>query len=555
MTASPTLSRTSLVLAGALILATHSARAEEGHVRLGVVVVIDQLSMSQIDRYEDLFGEGGFRRLLSQGSVARDARYLGAPTVTAHGHATLATGSYADHHGIVGNEWWEHDAVVHVNHDPKYRLLTRENEESDGTAPTDLRAPTFADALRWARPEAKVVSISLKDRGAILFGGARPIAAVWYDAVSDRWTTSTYYGTKLPVWVPSGAVSGAQTEWQRYANPRLCAFIPAGIRPSDAARCSERLYATRAVQDDGNAEGAKGFPHHLLAAGQPKRGATFMASPLSDEALFDLAANAIDGAELGDDDIPDLLFISASGFDHIGHSFGPESPESLDALLREDASLAKLFTALDAKVGAGRWVFALTADHGVQPSPHTAQADGKHAGTLDGGALQRTAEEALVKAFGARTYLSGLVGYGGLSYRTGALDGVDRPAADAIVVNALRTVNGVAAVYPRSLFVSHLALAGDAAAFGRSYFDGRSPDFIVQPQPLWIFGGWASHGTPYLADARVPLMFYRGGREPIPLEGTIDIASLTPTLALIMRSTPPSAAEAPILTRLAAALR
>jgi hypothetical protein len=544
------------VLALAVCAFPAAAQADD-RPRLAVVVVVDQLAMTQIDRYEDLFGEGGFRRLLTQGTVARDARYLGAPTVTAHGHATLATGSYADRHGIVGNEWWEHDGIVHVGHDGRYKLLTREATDKDGTAPTDLRAPTFADALRWTHPGARVVSLSMKDRGAILFGGVRPKSAIWFDAVSDRWTTSTYYSDKLPEWVPTGAVSAGRVAWERLADARLCSFLEK--KETSPSACAEQLYASRASAAE-NPEGAgahagRMFPHKFPAAGEASRGAFFVSTPLADEALFDLAVKAIDAEHLGEDDVPDLLFVSASSFDYVGHEYGPESQESLDALLREDASLARLFRALDEKVGAKRYVFALSADHGVQPTPARAAREGADAGVIDGGSVVRTADAALVKAFGKRTYLGPGVSAGGFSFRAGALDGIDRTRADDVVINAIENLPGIADVYPRSLFMSHQALRGDAAAFGRSYFDGRSPDFIIQPKPLWISGGFASHGTPYLADSRVPLFFYRGGRSPVALDGIIDVASLSPTVALIVGSAPPEAAEAPILTTVVSALR
>ncbi len=546
------------VLFGSLVLSSAALAVERP--KLAVVVVIDQLSMGQIDQYEDLFGEGGFRRLLQEGTVARDARYTGAPTLTSHGHTSLATGSYASHHGIVGNDWWERGkGKVCVGHDDRYKLLSRETTERDGTAPTQLRAPTLADALRWSHPGARVVTLSLKDRGAILFGGARPRATVWYDNVSDRWTTSTYYAPELPAWVPKGAVSGDVAEWTRLADPRLCTLLPSKERGGGPAECARKLYDLRAGLDDDPAEhGDAGFeppfPHKLAPPGSPKRGKMFLTSPYADETLFALAEKAIVAEELGADDIPDLLFISASSFDYLGHDFGPESHESLDALLREDASIARLLKTLDAKVGKGKYVFALSADHGVKPAPGKVERDGQSAGTIDIAAMLKDADAALDAAFGARDYLSPMLNCG-FSYKDGALDGIDRTRADGIVLEIVRRTTGVADAYPRSLFMSALALRGDAEPYGRSYFDGRSPDFIVNPRPLWTWGDVASHGTPYVADTRVPVLFYRGGRAPMRVDGTIDVVSLTPTLALILGSPPPAAAQAGILTQVVDHLR
>lgn len=545
---------TVVVLAGAL-----AAPARADVPRLGVVLVVDQLSMAQLDKWEDLLRDDGLRRLLG-GAVARDARFFGAPTLTAHGHATLATGAYGGIHGIVGNDWWERGAGLQVAaHDPKYALLTGPTRPSDGTAPTQLLAPTLADSLRWSRPGAKVVALALKGRGAVMLGGARPDAAVWLDVPADRWTTSTWYAKELPAWVPKEPASGTALEWRRFEDPRLCALVRRAQRPAAAAECARVLAETRAGPDDDAVEGGghgfgPTFPHALPAVGDARRGEVFVATPLADEALLSLAERAVASVGLGADDTPDLLTVSLSAFDYVGHDFGPESQESLDHLLRIDAALARLFAALDARLGRGAWVAALVADHGVKPSPAKAARVGLPAGVVDHAKLLAEAEAALDQLLGAREWLAPMVN-SGFSYRDGALAGVDRARADAIVVDVVARVPGVAEVFPRSLFASRLALRGMAAVFARSWFDGRSPDFVVHPRPLWTWGDVAGHGSAYLADVRVPFAVFRGGRAPLRIEGTIDVASLAPTLALVLGVAPPAAAEAGVLVGVVEQLR
>lgn len=552
--------RRHVVAAFVLVAAALPAGAEPA--RLGVVLVIDQLSQAQLDRASDLLGEGGLKRILGEGSTALDARYLGAPTVTAHGHTTLATGTYGRHHGIVGNSWWEREKgeTAYVGHDPSYRLLAgRETRPRDGTAPTQQKAMTLADALRWTHPTAKVVALSLKDRGAIMMGGVRPNAAIWYDAPTDRWTTSTFYAEQIPSWVPTTAVSGTHEAWDRLSDPRLCRLLPKAERASDPAVCAERLYLRRVGPDDDPAETGdigfgNAFPHRLPPPGQASRGEKFSYTALADEALFALAALAVEHEQLGQDEVPDLLTVSASAFDLLGHDFGPESQESLDALLRVDAAVARFLSVLDQRVGRGRYVVALSADHGVQPAAEKMRRQRLSAGRLRSAELFDKAEAALDQAFGARDYLSPYRS-AGFSFRPGALRGIDPANAEAVVMEALRGVDGVAAVYPRSIFMSQAELRGDAGIYARSYFDGRSPDFIIQPRPLWVFGEVASHGSPYLADRRVPLAFYRGGRRGTRIPGVVDVASLSPTLAMLIGSAPPAAATAPILTSVVDQLR
>ncbi len=527
--------------------------------RLAVVLVVDQLSMGQLERADELLGPGGFTRLLSQGAVARDARYLAAPTVTAHGHATLATGAYASRHGIVANDWWEPEAGhVHVGHDPRYRLLTRADlAPRDATAPTQLLAPTLADMLKLSHPGSRVAALSLKDRGAILVGGARPDAAIWFDKKTDRWTTSSYYAGELPAWVPRSAVSEGVEVWNRLENKRFCAL--AKMRQEATARCAEMLYGQRAGSDADPDEGGEGglgatFPHRLVPPSHAHRGAQFFHTPLADEALYALAATAVDALGLGQDDVPDLLTISASAFDAVGHDFGPESQESLDALLRIDRALEAFLDRLDAKVGKGRYVVALAADHGSRPASLRARRMGLQAGRFDSAELVARAERALDEALGPRDWL-GTLGDVGFSYRPHVLDGVDRSRADEVVMGSLRGVEGVAAVHARSLFTSQLALRGDAALYARSYFDGRSPDFIVQTRPLWNWDDVSSHGSPYASDQRIPLLFHRGARASLAIHGTVEPTSLAPTLASILGVLTPAGAEGAVLTEVVERLR
>jgi hypothetical protein len=544
-----------LAVVGILVLVGAPARAEAP--RLGVVLVVDQLSMAQLDKWEDVLRDDGLRRLLG-GSVARDARYFGAPTLTAHGHATLSTGAYGARHGIVGNEWWERGAGLQVaGRDEQSRLLT--GERGAGASPRQLQAPTLADSLRWSRPGAKVVALSLKARGAVFLGGARPDAALWFDDAADRWTTSDYYAAALPSWVPGEAVTGAATAWTRFAAPGLCALLGKNKRSREPAACAQELAERRAGRDDEPVEGGRHgfgatFPHGLPAPGAANRGEVFSGTPLADEALAGLAVRAIEGAGLGADEVPDLLTVSFSGFDYVGHDFGPESQESFDHLLRLDAALAGLLATLDARVGKGAWVAALVADHGVRPTPGKAAAEGQAAGIIDRAKLRADAEAALDAAMGARDWL-GPMANTGVSFRDGVVSAAERGRADALVVESMEAAPGVSEVFPRSLFASQAALRGAAAVFARSWFDGRSPDFVVHSKPLWTWGDVASHGSAYLADVRVPFALYRGGRTAQRIGGTIDVASLAPTFALVLGAAPPAAAEAGILTEVVEGLK
>ena len=319
--------------------------------RLGVLLVVDQLSVAHFDAR--LPGAtGGFRRLVAEGFRFRDARNRGAPALTALGHATIATGAYASVHGIVGNDWY--DAAlkrpVYVCEDPRYRILGREPVPGDGTAPSRMRAGTLGDALKAAYPEAKTVAIAGKDRAAMLLVGFSANAAVWMDHVVPRFTSSNVYGSALPAWVEP-------------VNERLATVMTAGMQWSlprgGFTGASPPAWATDVFGF------GRSFPHVV----NPKASALeqteqILHTPLINDCLVDLALAAVQAEKLGADDVPDLLTVSFSTFDKVLHAFGPDSPEAAAVFSELDAQLTRLLAGLDQRVGKGKYVVALTADHG-----------------------------------------------------------------------------------------------------------------------------------------------------------------------------------------------
>ncbi|MGN6108828.1 MAG: alkaline phosphatase family protein, partial [Kofleriaceae bacterium] len=326
--------------ASAAPVAPAPATAPAGRARLVVLLVIDQLPQWAFEAKRPALRDG-FDRLLREGAW-HTGQHPSAATLTAPGHALLGTGEPTATSGIVANEWWNRDAerVLHCT------------EGLDGARSAGwLRVPALGDALAAANTGARAISISLKDRAAILPLG-RAGTAIWYDKRAVAWT-----GTKIPPWLAA----------HDRAHP-----ISAHLRHVWTPLAPDRLAALSGTKDNARGEvGEKGFgptfPHAVAATRDPAD--ALYATPLGNQLVLDLALAAIDGERLGRDDAPDLLVLSLSSHDYIGHGWGQESWEMWDTTLRLDRQLAGFLRALDDKIGPGAWAMVVTSDHGAAPMP------------------------------------------------------------------------------------------------------------------------------------------------------------------------------------------
>jgi predicted AlkP superfamily pyrophosphatase or phosphodiesterase len=319
--------------------------AYDAHPRLIVVVVVDQLRADALDRYRADFKGRGFRLFLDHGAYFEDCYYDYANTKTAPGHATLATGAYTDGHGISANSWWDltrnKTRPITSVEDERYHILGAVHPGKEpGASPLNLRASTIGDSLRLAtQGQARVFGISLKDRAAILPAGYSASGAYWIEPASGAFITSSYYMEALPDWVT-------------------------------AFNTGDR--ATQAAQEAG-IPNTKDFYEEV--------GST----PAANSYELDFARALITGEQLGSHPATDLLFISLSANDLVGHSFGPDSLQARQMVDALDVQLDTFVTWLDKNIPGGlanTWI-ALSADHGVAPVPAAALAMGMPAATID----------------------------------------------------------------------------------------------------------------------------------------------------------------------------
>jgi predicted AlkP superfamily pyrophosphatase or phosphodiesterase len=494
--------------------------------KLAVIIVVDQMRADFVDRFQ---GEwtGGLKRMVVEGATFPQAAYPYLTTVTCAGHATIATGSFPHTHGVFQNAWWDREAKKQVlcNEDARVTNVLYGASAPSGDSAYRLQVPTFTDAMRTQR-KARVVSLSIKDRSAIMLAGHGGDAVTWLSSTLDGWVTSPVY-------------SEAQV-------PAVKAFVEANRISTDFGKVWEKLLPASAYAGPDDAAGeapprgwTRTFPHELKGTSGAADGSFFsqwQRSPFADAYLGRFAAALLKALQLGTRDTTDVLAISFSSPDMVGHAFGPRSHEVKDLFAHLDRTIGVLFDELDAQVGKGRWVAGLSADHGVTPIPEQLVAEGKDGGRISGGAIIDAVNQALLPALGQGRHVTAL-STNDLYFEPGVYDRVRRtPGAISAAVGAIAARPGVQRVF-RSEDVRDASKSTDPLlrAAALSYFPGRSGDLIIASKPGWmISAAGTTHGSAHPDDQRVPLLFLGQGVKPGKYQRPATPADLAPTLAAII---------------------
>jgi arylsulfatase A-like enzyme len=545
--------RRRLVISLALVIASSlafSAAAQQrrraanaGKPRLVVGIVIDQFRADYLTRFEDQFGEGGFKRLLREGANFTNAHYIHTPTYTACGHATFMSGAPPAMSGIIGNEWWDRETGKRVTSvsDTKVKLLGG-TEGAAGMSPGKQLGSTIGDELKLASGgQAKVIGVSFKDRSAILPAGKKPNGAYWYDARTGNLVSSTWYFDDLPNWVKS---FNREMRPDRWFGKRWERLLP------------EAAYA-RSTADDAPFEkftaGTK-FPY-TITGGEEKPGPKFFGAfeytPFANEYLVDFAKAAIEAEQLGADDVTDLLTISFSANDLVGHFYGPYSQEVQDMTLRTDRALAELFAYLDQKIGLERVVIALTADHGVAPVPEHVKPFG-YGGRIEAKTITEAVEKTLSARFGEEKWVTAALN--GNVYLDEAV--IERRKLDAeeverVAAQAISKIAGIGDCFTRSqILAGRLPQTAIARSVANGFHAARNGNLVIVPQPFHFIGEsvTTTHGTPYGYDTHVPVMFFGAGVAAGTHYAACSPADIAPTLAALLKVEPPSNSVGRILT-------
>ncbi len=357
--------------------------------KLVVGIVIDQMRWDYLYRYQKRYTDGGFKRLLNEGFSCENTVIPYVPSVTAIGHTCIYTGSVPSIHGIAGNNFVKNGEKVYCTDDDTVKPIGS-NSEAGLMSPRNLWVTTIGDEMKIAsNGRAKVVGVALKDRASILPAGHNPDGAFWFDDKSGNFITSTYYMNQLPKWVE--AFNGKKLP-EHYLSEKWNTLYPKDTYTESTS--DENEY------ENGIKKGVKATLPLNLPELYKKYGYNIIRNtPFGNSLTFDMAKAAIDGEQLGADDETDLLAVSCSSTDYIGHQVGTHAVETEDTYLRLDKAIADFLSYLDAKVGKGNYLVFLSADHGAMNNVRFLQDRRIPAGNWDDGVAAKKLNEVIAKEF------------------------------------------------------------------------------------------------------------------------------------------------------------
>jgi predicted AlkP superfamily pyrophosphatase or phosphodiesterase len=516
------------------------ARGQET-VRLVLVMVVDQLARERVGA--DL--PGGLGRLVREGRVYTEAVLDHAMTETCPGHATVLTGRHPSHAGIPGNRFLDPEEGTSVYCVADSATAARVLGGERGRSPRNLRASTLGDWMKSADPASRVFSVSGKDRAAITLAGHSPDAAYWFHPVGEiGFTTSRYYLDRLPGWVRAfnghdppedGFLSRIPSTWDHLADAG-----GSPQRPDDFSGESDQYRRTSG--------------HPLRDEDLEEFAARLVASPFLDEASLDFATALVREEGLGRGSSPDLLAISFSAMDYVGHLYGPYSHESRDALRRLDLAMGRFLDFLERELGPGSILVVLTADHGVLPLPEWLEQTGGSRCPVKGGrvGVRRLGLRLMAKLHWEFSPLFSFprewVTFAGFQLRVDRSLASRHGVAVEDVIAATRRILEAEPAIAKVWTPEQIERGEDefARLYRNSFDPERSGDLVVQIAPTCLvspFDEGTSHGTPYLYDRAIPLIFWGTGIEGGRVPGTARTVDIAPTLARRLGVAPPAALD------------
>ncbi|MEO6720108.1 MAG: alkaline phosphatase PafA [Ferruginibacter sp.] len=512
--------------------------------KLVVGIVIDQMRWDYLYRFNDLYGTGGFKRMIGQGYSCENTFIPYMPTYTAPGHTCVYTGSVPAYHGIVGNNWYDKSKRQNVYCTDDSTVNTvGSNTVAGKMSPRNMWTTTITDELRLSNNfKSKVIGISLKDRGAILPAGHSANAAYWYDDKVGKWISSTFYMNALPGWV---ADFNAKDLPAVYMGNDWNTLLPA--TRYDLSTTDDKPYENAII-----GEKTVTFPHKLSAIGSEKY-AAFKYTPYAMSYTFYFAKQAIINEQLGSGAVTDFLAVSISSTDYIGHSFGPNSIEVEDTYLRLDKDIANFLKYLDTKLGAGNYLVFLTADHAVAHIPDFLKEHNLPGGTFEDAEIAKEINEAIENKFGIKKAILSLQNYqvylddsliqiAGKNFDEVKNFTIQLLKAKPFIVNAATTLELNAMALPEP----------QKKMFSNGYNPKRSGDIFFTLKPGYFDGGskGTTHGlwNPY--DAHIPLLFYGWNVKQGRTNRETYMTDIAATVAAMLQIQMPNGCVGKVITEL-----
>ena len=530
----PSVAIAAILFASAVKFGETSLASRPTDTRLLLFIALDQARYDYLVRFRPAFS-GGLKTILDEGVVFSDAHHDHAKTATAAGHATLASGSYPGHSGIIANDWFDRDSKkrMYSFRDSSEPLLRpgSASEASSSTSSTSGRSPknllrtTLGDWIKEADPHSKVFSIGGKDRAAIPMGGRNADAAYWYDGRTGQLVTSRYYMKEYPSYIEQLherkiADSYFGEAWQSLrVEPEMVEKM--GIQPLDRGIFEWNL------------------PHPLGGASfTPSSGFydAYYRSPYMDAYLIELARTLIVHESLGKDSHLDMIAFGFSALDLVGHDYGPNSREVLDVLLQLDRNLGDFLDELDDAIGMEHVAITLAGDHGVMIIPEVLQANGVEAKrfTTNDVVCYQQAESKLDDRFGEEDWLMRDL-Y--LDYEAIGKRNLRRQDVENALAEILARCPSVKKIWTRTELESPASVSDPFRdMYLHSFHPERSADLFVQLEKYHLnrlFDG-TSHGSPYDYDTHVPMMLVVPGIGAQSISLRVQTVDLAPTIASLL---------------------
>lgn len=502
--------------------------------KLVVGIVIDQMRWDYLYRYYKRYQvKGGFRRLLDNGFTCERNLIPYTPTVTACGHTSIYTGSVPAIHGVVSNGWYDAKLkrVVYCAEDGKVQTV---GEKADGPmSPSNMFVTTIGDELRIATNyKAKVFGVSLKDRGAIFPAGHSANAAYWLDYKTFTWVSSTHYMKELPNWLTQyNKNSLAETFCKEGWNT----LYPISTYTESTA--DEKSYEATPFGKE-----QKGFPYKLSQYIGKGYGA-LSTTPFGNTVTAEMAKQVIANEQLGADETTDLLTVSFSSPDHIGHTFGPNSIEVEDNYLRLDKTLGDFFDYLDTKIGKGQYTIFLSADHGVAHVAGYMKENKLPTVLVRERYWVSELNNLLKQKFNADKIVSSWNNYQ-IYLNHDLIDSLqlNETSIRNTVIKYLSKQDGVANVFNLNELMLQPMNAEIKQMVANGYYPARSGDIQVIPSQRWYTEGatGTSHSVWNPYDAHIPLLWYGWGIKKGKSNKKTYMTDIAPTIAALLSIQEPS---------------
>lgn len=487
--------------------------------KLVLAIVVDQFRLDYFYRFGAQYNSG-LARLATQGAFFTNAHYEHFPTVTAIGHSTILTGAAPSSSGIIGNDWYDRKSGKQVTsvEDPNTKLLGAGS--GAGSSPHRLLVSTVADELKMSRGASKAVGISIKDRSAILPVGRMADGAFWFDNKTGNFVSSTYYFPELPGWV----------------------------KQFNDSRLTDRYVGRDWVSiEDPKAPALEKMPESK----DEKYWAEMQRTPFGNEILEELAERAVESEKLGADDVTDVLSVSFSSNDYVGHEFGPDDPRVRDIAIRTDRTIGRLFAYLDKKVGMANVLVVMSADHGVSPVPEKMKERRMPGGRIADDAIKTAVRNYLTKTYGTGgDWVPGKSGYSlYLNQPLIESKGLDLHKVRAEVADVARAMPHVYRVITADQLLDGQGPGDQVDRRVRAgFFPPRAADVYVLVEPYYLFEKeGTSHGSVFNYDSHVPLVLMGPWIKPGRYHRRAAVNDIAPTLATLLEVEVPTGANGRVL--------